>query len=82
MQREEGWSPQPWRLWPSLPGVVGPDPLVGCGSGRESLLHHSGSNCAGLLQPIAGTRRRKGSILHLIYLNRLFASQATQSEML
>lgn len=82
VQREEGWSLQPPRLWPSLPGVTGPDPLVVCGSGTESLLHHSDSNCTGLLEQIAGTWRHKGSILHLIYLNRLFASQATQREML
>lgn len=82
MQREEGWSPQPQRLWPNLPGVAGPDPPVGCGGGRELLLHHSGSHGAKFLGQFAGTRTRRGSVLHLMYLNRLFASQATQSGML
>lgn len=40
---------------------------------------HTGSNCTWLLQLIAGTLRHKGSILHLIYLNRLLTLQAAPS---
>lgn len=70
----EGWGQARPDSCPGLPGQlwqwqgVVPAPL------QQEL--------QGLLWEMAGTLRQEGSTLHLMYLNRLFASQATQGKML